>query len=138
VTPSTLQVHGRYNWKSQPERLMYVGKHGLWHQFEKVDNPGTVWCEVLDSDLSMFEVTLQDPALVIQKGRSATSCRMDLSMRRTARALMAEGYVADTSTQANPSEVYDFSSFLEEAKLPKRATAQWKTEALGRFSKRNR
>lgn len=54
-----------YNWKNQPERLVYIGRspergQGRWHQFEKVDEPGIVWCEVLDSDLHMLEPT-QNP-----------------------------------------------------------------------------
>ena len=32
----------RCNWKYQPERLIYTGKKGAWHQFVKVDNPGRV------------------------------------------------------------------------------------------------
>ena len=57
-----LMVWGaKYNWKNQPERLIYVGYNwsgnGKWHQFEKVDSPGVVWCELLDSDLSMMEET---------------------------------------------------------------------------------
>ncbi len=59
--PSTMKKGGRYNWKGQPERLVYVGRnrngHGLWHQFEKVGEPGVVWCEVLDADLVMLEET---------------------------------------------------------------------------------
>lgn len=51
-------IGGRYNWKYQPERLVYIGRNwsgnGYWHQFERVGVPG-VWCEVLDSDLKMFE-----------------------------------------------------------------------------------
>jgi hypothetical protein len=61
LTPEALKVGGRYNWKSQPERLIYTGmcepRNGRWHQFEKVDEPGVVWCEVLDSDLHMLEAT---------------------------------------------------------------------------------
>ena len=56
-----MKMYGRYNWKGQPERLMYLGKNwsgnGYWHQFELVSKPGTVWCEVLDSDLHMLEET---------------------------------------------------------------------------------
>lgn len=56
-----MTIGGRYNWKGQPERLVYVGENwsgnGYWHQFEKVDAPGVVWCEVRDSDLPMFEET---------------------------------------------------------------------------------
>lgn len=58
-----LRVGGRYNWKGQPERLAYMGvkrypgDRRTWHQFEKVDAPGVVWCEVLDPDLTHFEET---------------------------------------------------------------------------------
>jgi len=56
-----LTVGGRYNWKHQPERLIYLGhnwsSNGYWHQFAKVDAPDVVWCEVLDSDLLMIEET---------------------------------------------------------------------------------
>lgn len=55
------KVGGRYNWKNQPERLVYMGHNwsgnGFWHQFAKVDEPGKVWCEVLTSDLHMLEET---------------------------------------------------------------------------------
>lgn len=47
----------RCNWKYQPERLVYIGKKGAWHQFVRVDNPERVWCEVLDEDLHMLELT---------------------------------------------------------------------------------
>jgi len=51
---------GRYNWRGQPERLIYLGPHhsnGWWHQFAKVDAPDAVWCEVRTSDLAYFEET---------------------------------------------------------------------------------
>lgn len=52
---------GRYNFKSQPERLIYLGHNlsgnGYWHQFAKVDNVEVVWAEMLDSDLNMIEET---------------------------------------------------------------------------------
>lgn len=55
------KIRGKYNWKGQPERLVYLGRNwsgnGYWHQFEKVDAPGIIWCEVLDGDLSNFEET---------------------------------------------------------------------------------
>lgn len=64
--PPALKIGGRYNWKNQPERLVYVGlcepRNGRWHQFAKVENPAAVWCEVLDSDLRMMEETPQSPA----------------------------------------------------------------------------
>ena len=62
-TPIALRVGGRYNWVNQLERLAYMGTQRYrgdpreWHQFEKVDTPGAVWCEVLGSDLDSFEET---------------------------------------------------------------------------------
>ena len=50
-------VGEKYNWKNQPERLIYKGKSGSWHQFSKVDKPHEIWCEVLDEDLRMLERT---------------------------------------------------------------------------------
>jgi hypothetical protein len=53
----------RYNWKNQPERLVYIGmcepRNGLWHQFAKVDEPNVVWCEVQPKDMHMLEETKQ-------------------------------------------------------------------------------
>jgi hypothetical protein len=61
LTRETLRIGGRYNWENQPERLVYIGlcepRNGPWHQFEKVGEPGKVWCEVLDADLHMLEET---------------------------------------------------------------------------------
>ena len=58
---AAMLISGRYNWKGQPERLVYLGHNwsgnGYWHQFEKVDEPGVVWCEVLDDQLESFEET---------------------------------------------------------------------------------
>lgn len=52
-------IGGKYNWKGQRERLVYIGLNwsgnSFWHQFEEVGAPGIVWCEVLDVDLSNFE-----------------------------------------------------------------------------------
>ena len=54
----TIPVPGdRYNWKNQPERLVYMGRSGVWHQFAKVESPEVVWCEVLTSDLHMLELS---------------------------------------------------------------------------------
>ena len=50
---------GKYNFKHQPERLKYIGKHEGWHQFEKAGVHG-VWCELLDSDLHMIEETMPE------------------------------------------------------------------------------
>jgi hypothetical protein len=54
-------VGGFYNWKNKPERLVYLGfnfsGNGYWHQFALIEDPETVWCEVLDSYLDMIEET---------------------------------------------------------------------------------
>lgn len=55
--PVEFHVGGRYNWRNQPERLIYLGRNGVWHQFAKVDAPSVVWCEVLAADLVRFEET---------------------------------------------------------------------------------
>jgi hypothetical protein len=56
-------IGGRYNWRGQPERLIYMGRNwsgnGYWHQFAKVESPGVVWCEVTDADLRMLEATTE-------------------------------------------------------------------------------
>ena len=61
LTPATMKIGGRYNWKGQPERLVYRGRNwsgnGYWHQFSKVESPSDIWCEVLDADLHMLEET---------------------------------------------------------------------------------
>jgi hypothetical protein len=42
-----LELNGKYNFKNQPERLVYLGKNfsgnGYWHQFAKVESPCEVW-----------------------------------------------------------------------------------------------
>lgn len=54
----------KYNWRNQPERLIYLGKNwsgnGYWHQFAKVETPTEVWCECLDSDLELIEETIKE------------------------------------------------------------------------------
>jgi hypothetical protein len=55
-----LVIGGKYNWRYQKERLVYLGKehsNGWWHQFALVDSPSVVWCEVRESDLASFEET---------------------------------------------------------------------------------
>lgn len=56
LTAGNMKIGGRYNWIGQPERLVYLGKAGSWHQFAKVGTVN-VWCEVLAADLSMLEET---------------------------------------------------------------------------------
>lgn len=62
--PSTMVINGRYNWKGQTERLVYLGlnydQSGAWHQFALVDEPGKVWCEVRENELHMLERTPEE------------------------------------------------------------------------------
>jgi hypothetical protein len=58
----TFTIGNRYNWKNQPERLIYKGTitdpTGLWHAFCLVDDASKkTWCEVRTSDLEFFEET---------------------------------------------------------------------------------
>lgn len=59
-------VGGRYNWKGQTERLVYLGRksypgNGFWYQFAKVEAPDVVWCEVRQHQLDQFEETVLNP-----------------------------------------------------------------------------
>lgn len=54
-----MKIGGYYNWIGQTDRLVYLGKKRSWHQFKKIDDPLSVWCEVLDSDLHLFEETTE-------------------------------------------------------------------------------
>lgn len=60
IGAGTMQVGGRYKWKHQDERLVYLGVEWsgdrFWHQFALVIDPGEVWCEVPSSDLHLFEL----------------------------------------------------------------------------------
>lgn len=63
LTPAMLKVNGKYNWKGQSDRLIYLGYNfsgkGYWHQFRKIGAPRPVWCEVADSDIHMLEETIK-------------------------------------------------------------------------------
>ena len=56
-----MKIGTHYNWKNQSERLIYIGYNwsgnGYWHQFEKVGEPGIVWCEIQESNLADIEET---------------------------------------------------------------------------------
>jgi hypothetical protein len=54
-----LEIGRTYNWRGQPERMIYQGKKGLWHQFTLRGIPSKVWCEVLDEDLRMIKATYE-------------------------------------------------------------------------------
>ncbi|MBP7501207.1 MAG: hypothetical protein KA784_00305 [Aquabacterium sp.] len=75
LTADAMKRGAPYNWTGQPDRLIYLRKHGNWHQFKKIGNPREVWCEVLDEDLHMLEET----ACGCQQGTcesKPTGCRM--------------------------------------------------------------
>ena len=97
-----MEIGGRYNWRNQPERLIYLGKNwsgnGFWHQFALVDEPETVWCEVLDSDLEHFEETtapvrreinLPMPVHMAAKDKSS-SPRQERKQRKAAKRTQAQ------------------------------------------------
>lgn len=50
-----LQLGKKYKWKAKPEVMVYVGKDGIWYQFELASNPGEVWCETLEEFLEVLE-----------------------------------------------------------------------------------
>jgi hypothetical protein len=64
LTPADMKLRGFYNWKSQEDRLIYLGRNwvgnGHWHQFKKIGDPRAVWCELLDEDLHMLEETKEN------------------------------------------------------------------------------
>lgn len=59
-----------YRWKHQDDKLTYVGIHHDhahcrgWYQFEKVSEPGKVWCEVREEDLERMEEVVDTVVLV--------------------------------------------------------------------------
>ena len=54
-----MNIGGKYNWKNQSERLVYLGYNwssdGYWHQFATIEYPDEIWCEVLEVDINMLE-----------------------------------------------------------------------------------
>jgi hypothetical protein len=58
LTSADLVIGGKYNFKYQPEKLIYVGYNwsgnGHWHQFEKENEQG-IWCEIQTADLMLLE-----------------------------------------------------------------------------------
>lgn len=56
-----MNIGGKYNWKhAENDKLIYLGKQGVWHQFKKIGDPREVWCEVLSGDLHLIEETKQE------------------------------------------------------------------------------
>jgi hypothetical protein len=59
MKPNEMIKGQTYHWTHDPHtRLTYIGNNwsgnGYWHQFEKVSDPGSVWCEILDSELPLI------------------------------------------------------------------------------------
>jgi len=61
-----LYIGRKCNWKGQPDRLVYRGKKGSWHQFALVKSPEKIWCEVLDVDLHMIEAAQEVERVAIK------------------------------------------------------------------------
>lgn len=70
----TMTIGGRYNWRHQSERLIYLGTmhypgdRRRWHQFALVEKPDVCWSEVLDEDLPHFEETPAPNPIPSQEG----------------------------------------------------------------------
>jgi hypothetical protein len=87
LTPDTMKRDGAYNWKNQPDRLIYLRRFNGWHQFKKLGDPRDVWCEVLDEDLCMLEET----ACACREGECESKpagCRMSVEVARRDPAAM--------------------------------------------------
>lgn len=57
ISKDTLVVGGFYNFKSQPERLVFLGSAGQWCRFALVEKPEIIWCEIPQCDLWLIEAT---------------------------------------------------------------------------------
>ena len=100
-----MEIGGRYNWRGQSERLIYLGRNwsgnGYWQQFALVSEPDVVWCEVTDEDLHSFEVSKQE----IEICRAGTAPERgldkhsDLSPRQQRKARKAANRAAAQQTQ---------------------------------------
>lgn len=49
-----LVIGNKYKWKHVNVILIYTGKVAMWNQFA-LETDGSLWCEVLDSDLHLME-----------------------------------------------------------------------------------
>ena len=54
----SLVIGGRYNFKCQPERLIYVGKKRAWHQFTRIGYDAFIWSSLLGSEICLLEETV--------------------------------------------------------------------------------
>lgn len=79
-----LNIGGKYNFKNQPEKLIYLGYNwsgnGYWHQFAKEDSPEEVWSEILTNELWMIEsargeVAIDVPNKLLKKNISKNKAK---------------------------------------------------------------
>ena len=128
-----MKIGGHYNWKNQDDKLIYMGRNwsgnGYWHQFAKKDNPGVVWCEVLDSDLHMIEETamteqnkqeLSTGKILSLERRSNMTDDEALRFARTVEALVNKQPPAEAGEGAVAYAVYGIScgkAFIANVKL---------------------
>lgn len=101
-----MEIGGLYNWKNQPERLVYLGcnwsGNGYWNQFALTDKPNEVWCETLDSDLSSFESSaLELKSARAVQSKSAEAVKPKMSARHVKKSRKAEKRAAAQKGQTN-------------------------------------
>lgn len=76
MKPEDLHKGKLYNFKNQPERLVFVGRkfypgdQRTWFQFAKVESPDEVWSEILQADLHLVEET-PEPITTLQDFKAA-------------------------------------------------------------------
>jgi hypothetical protein len=59
---SPFKIGEKYQWKHTGEpTIVYTGKNGLWHQFDREDKPGRCWCEVLDEHTHLIIPVTERP-----------------------------------------------------------------------------
>ena len=81
-----LKIDGRYNFKHQSERLIYLGYNysgnGYRHQFAKVGSCD-VWAELLDSELYMIVETVEEKVKrKISKNKAKSLRKKGISVRK--------------------------------------------------------
>lgn len=141
LTSKDLVVGGFYNWKGQPERLSYIGaqryngESRTWHQFALVDVPGDCWCEVLDWQLNLFEVTERAAVQAAQPEAVADEhlLRLMLAIRVAGPTLYADdGELQDNSVQPFIDFKRDSAKEIERKLMERGMANAWKS--IGQFA----
>lgn len=119
LTLQNLKVGGKYNWKGQPERLVYLGpcdpRKGRWHQFAKVEDPSKVWCGVSVSYFHMLEETVsttptpaeQPEQAVLEKAAEAAFFAQDFYQEQSAKAAVPQTW-HDTAAGAHFEQAHGY------------------------------